>query len=81
MTDIAQELLDMKQEVEKAETEVNRHEGREQADMDVLKDKFGATTLSAAEKKLAALTKSIDADDALLKKGIKELREDYTWEN
>ena len=65
--------------VDEADKQINRLEGQEQTLLDGLFKKAQVTTEAQAEKKLAALTKTIDADEAALKTGHAELDEEYKW--
>lgn len=80
MGKIADVLLKKKKKVDEAEAQVNRLEGREQTLFDELSKKFGISTVAQAEKKLEALGKSIDTDEATLRQGLADLDADYEWE-
>ena len=80
MKEAVQTLMAKKSRVEKADAETNRLKGKQQAIMDDLKSRFDVSTTAAADKKLAAITKTTDADEAAFKNGVEKLEVDYVWD-
>ncbi len=80
MGEIAEKLLKMKTQVEQAQSKQDRLEGQRDTLMAELSTKHDVKTIASAEKKLAALTTSIDQEQKTLEDGLAKLQTDYTWE-
>ena len=71
------ELLQLKQEIDSAKTQVAEHEGEKKSILASLLERFGCKTLKEAEAKAAKLQEEIDTAQAELDKGIAEIEEKY----
>ena len=72
-----EKLLDLKQDIDNAKTEIAKLEGKKEALMKELKDQWKCTTVKQAEKKLAALEKEAGELGNQIEKGVTELEEKY----
>jgi hypothetical protein len=79
MMGTANELLRMKEQIEKAKTDKAQAEGRLSQLMKDLLSKFGCKTLSESQKKLTKLDKKHKVLVIELDEGIEQLKEDYEW--
>jgi peptidoglycan hydrolase CwlO-like protein len=72
-----QQLLDLKEKIADAKTEVSELTGQQTALMKQLKDDYGCKTIKEAEAKLKEMEDSIASIDKKIAKGVKELEELY----
>ena len=75
----AEKLLEMKEKIDKAKTDIERMEGRKEQLYKTLKKDFGCKTLKEAEKKLAEMNKDLDKKETILAAGVTGLEEKYGW--
>jgi len=72
-----QELIDLKNEIEKAKQKQAHDEGRMTSLMERLKDEFGLNSLEEASKEIAKIEKKISKLDREFDTGFKQLQKDY----
>lgn len=72
-----EKLLELKQDIDNAKTEIAKLEGKKEALMKELKDQWKCTTIKQAEKKLADLEKEAGKLGEQIEKGVTELEEKY----
>lgn len=70
-------LLSIKKEIDDAKAKVSELTGKQQYLLQELKQKWGCSSVSEAEKELKSLEKEIADLDAKIKKGMKEVEEKY----
>lgn len=75
-----QDLLELKQDIEKAKTKVNQLEGQRKGLLEQLKEDWGCSSVEEAEKKLSKLEAGAEKLDKKLQKGIQKLEEKYEFE-
>jgi flagellar biosynthesis chaperone FliJ len=68
-----QDLLDLKQKIEEAKENLSKNEGRKEALMEQLQDRFGIKTLAEAKKKIKELEEEIEAQSAQIETATDEL--------
>jgi len=74
-----QELIDLKNEIEKAKEEKAKDEGRLASLMERLEEEFGLKSLNDAENKIAEIEKKVSTLDKEYDNGLKKLKENYQW--
>lgn len=72
-----QELLNLKEKVDKAKTTVSELTGQLNALKKQLKDNWDCKTIEEAEEKLKNMEKNISILEKKIDKGVKELEEKY----
>ena len=72
-----EKLLDLKQDIDNAKTEIAKLEGKKEAVMKELKDQWKCTTIKQAEKKLQGFEKEAGELGEQIEKGVTELEEKY----
>ena len=77
---ITEELLQMKNQANKAKDELFRLEGSLDQLYKILKKDHNCETLKAVDVKLLEMNQELDQKELDLKQGIKELRENYVWD-
>jgi len=73
-------LLELKDQIEDAKSEVSKLEGRRDALREELKDDWACGTIKQAKNLLGDLEKELTQLENKLSKGIKELEEKYEFE-
>lgn len=73
----AQELLELKQEIEEAKDKTLQLKGQKDALFQQLKDEFNCTTLPQAEKELKKLESQISDLSAEIEEGLHTIEEQY----
>ncbi len=73
----ADELLDLKDEIEQAKQDLSELKGQQKALMAQLKSEWGCTTIEQAEKKLGAMDDELALLDSQIEEGIKDIEEKY----
>lgn len=76
----AQELLDMQEEIEEAKQKESNLSGQLEIHMKKLKE-IKCKDINEAKEILSSLEKEKETKEEEFKKGIKELKEKYEWEN
>lgn len=71
------QLLKLKKQVEEAKTEVSELKGHQSALLKQLKEEWGCSDITTAEKKLKSLQKEIEEVNQSIEEGIAELEEKY----
>jgi uncharacterized phage infection (PIP) family protein YhgE len=71
------ELLKIKKEIDTAKTEVSELEGSKKTMLKDLLDRFGCKTLEEASTKLEKMTAEIEALQAQLDDGLREIEKKY----
>jgi hypothetical protein len=71
------ELLKIKKEIDTAKTEVSELEGAKKTMLKDLLDRFGCKTLEEASLKLETMAAEIEALQAQLDDGLREIEEKY----
>jgi chromosome segregation ATPase len=71
------ELLDLKDEIEKAKQDLSEFKGQQKALMTQLKSEWGCISIEQAEKKLSDMDDELALLDSQIEKGIKEIEEKY----
>ena len=79
MDDIAQRLLEMKEQIENAKTEKAKLEGRLQGYLEELKTKFKCDSLEEAEKKLKVLKAQKEKAQQAIQTKMDDLENNYEW--
>ena len=74
-----QELIDLKDEIERAKEDKAKDEGRLSSLMERLSEEYGLNSLDEAEKKIAEIEKEVSVLDKEYDTGLKDLREKYQW--
>lgn len=74
-----EELLDLKEKIEKAKTNKAQAEGRKEQLMIELNEKHDCKTLKAAQLKLKKLDRQIKIKTEELNEGMEKLRGEYEW--
>ena len=74
-----QELIDLKNEIDRAKEDKAKDEGRMSSLMERLKEEYGLNSLDEAEKKIAEIEKEVSTLDREYDTGLKKLREKYQW--
>lgn len=74
---LSDDLMRMKEKMEKAKTEKAQVEGRLQAVMERMEKDFGCKTVEEAEKRLSQLSKEADVLQSSLQAKVTELKEKY----
>ena len=72
-----EKLLELKQDIDNAKTEIAKLEGKKEALMTELKDQWKCTTIKQAEKKLKGLEKEAGELGKQIEKGVTKLEEKY----
>lgn len=72
-----QQLLDLKEKVEDAKTQVSELNGQQTALMSQLKNDWGCKTIEEANTKLKGMENSISILEKKIERGVKELEEKY----
>ena len=75
-----QQLLDLKERVEDAKTQVAELNGQQTALMNQLKNDWGCKTIEEANTKLKGMESSISLLEKKIERGVKELEEKYQIE-
>ena len=75
-----QQLLDLKERVEDAKTQVAELNGQQTALMNQLKNDWGCKTIEEANTKLKGMENSISILEKKIERGVKELEEKYQIE-
>jgi glutamine synthetase type III len=73
-----EDLLDLKNKIEKSKTTVAELTGQQKSQMNQLKETFGCTTIEDAEEKLETIKKSISKLDTQIEEGLEKLEEQLT---
>jgi len=76
---IKEDLANVKAKLEEAKQKKAQLEGQEQQLMSQLQKEFGCKTVTAAEKKLAALERDITNSEASIAAGLSEIKEELGW--
>jgi methyl-accepting chemotaxis protein len=71
------ELLELKEKIEEAQTKVTELNGHHSALMKQLSDDWDCSTVEEAEKKLKQIKKQIEKLDESIEEGTKEIEEKY----
>ncbi len=74
MSDITDELLDYKEQIEEAETKKTKAEGALEETKNRMKKDYKLTSLNHAKKELEELNKKINEKTTKLNEGLEELR-------
>lgn len=69
------DLIALKNKIEKSKTVVAELTGQQKSQMNQLKETFGCTTIEAAEEKLETMKKSISKLDTQIETGLEKLEE------
>ena len=72
-----QQLLDLKEKVEDAKTQVSELNGQQTALMSQLKNDWGCKTIEEANTKLKGMENAISILEKKIERGVKELEEKY----
>ena len=75
----SQKLIDMKKTIDEGKLEAARLEGQQSNLLKQLETDFSVKTLQAAERKLPAMDKEIEAKESQLQKGVENLENSYEW--
>ncbi len=73
-------LLNLKQQIDDAKTEISQLEGRKANLLERLEEQWGCKTIKEAEKKLGEMTGQIESLDKKIQAGITKLEEEYEFE-
>ena len=76
----AQKLFDMKEQLERAQSDTDMAKGRYEAASDRLKKEFTCSTLKKAETKSDKMEQKIEKMNREISEGIKELEDDHEWD-
>jgi peptidoglycan hydrolase CwlO-like protein len=76
-----QQLLNLKEKVDDAKTQVSELTGQKNALMKQLKDDWSCKTIAEAETKLKGMENNISILEKKIEKGVEELEEQYTIDN
>ncbi len=71
------ELLELKQEIERAKSKLSELKGRKEYLLQELYDKWGCRSLEEAQSKIDALNAEIDDLETTIEKEIGELENEY----
>lgn len=71
------ELLELKERIDKAKTKVSQLEGRKETLLQQLQDDWECDTVEEAEEKLEELESEAEALEEKIQEGIKHLKEKY----
>ena len=80
MPDKEQELLDLKEQIERAKQEKSKEEGRLESLMERLKKEHDIDDLDTATKKVEELDKDIEELEKKFEDGFTKLKEDFEWD-
>jgi predicted nuclease with TOPRIM domain len=72
-----QGLLDLKEKITEAKSNVSELKGHQTALINQLKTDYGCKTVEEAEKKLKTMKSEITSLDEQIEEGVKELEEKY----
>jgi hypothetical protein len=72
-----EELLELKEKIEEAQTKVSELNGHHSALIKQLSDDWGCESVEEAEKKLKQIKKQIEKLDMSIEEGTKEIEEKY----
>ncbi len=75
-----QELMDLKENIEKAKREKSKEEGRLESLMERLKKEHDLDDLDSAAKKVESLDEEIKSLEDEFNKGYQDLKENYQWD-
>jgi len=70
-------LLELKEQIENAKTEVSELKGKKQGLMETLQKDWECSTVKQAEKRLVKMKSEIEELEKQKEKGIKQLENDY----
>ncbi len=73
------ELLELKEKIEKSKTKLSELKGRKLTLMDTLEKEWGCKTVKQAERKLDTMKQEIKELETKKEKGIKELEDEYEF--
>ena len=73
-------LLQIKEEIEQAKTQVSQLKGRKEYLLQQLNDEWGCSTVKAARVKLDKMKKEIQDLDSKIEKGVQELEDTYDFD-
>jgi len=76
-TDATRELIELKNELEQARTQLERERGALDALHKRLKTEFGCASVDAAKRKLTQLVEAAEKSNAKLSKDIAALRKEF----
>lgn len=79
MDKIEKELVELKDEIDKAKREYAKGEGQKEQILKSLEKEVGTTNISKAEKIMKSLEKENEELEELIEKKFKELKENYEW--
>ena len=69
------QLLQIKDEIDTAKSEINKLEGKHASLLEQLKDQFGCKTIKEADKMMVDLTSKIEELETQIEEGTTELQE------